>query len=76
MCTQIFGIGDNPASDIRGANAAGAPWVSVLVRTGVFRGPSGGNSASDPAHIVVEDVEAAVVAGLHHTRNLKWHSMR
>ena len=46
---QIFGIGDNPASDIRGANRAGPPWVSVLVRTGVFRG--GANSASDPAQV-------------------------
>ena len=30
-------IGDNPAGDIRGANSAGAPWVSVLVRTGLFK---------------------------------------
>ena len=27
-------IGDNPAADIRGANAAEGPWRSILVRTG------------------------------------------
>jgi len=32
---NIYMIGDNPASDIRGANAIG--WPSFLVRTGVFR---------------------------------------
>ena len=30
----IFAVGDNPAADVRGANAAGAPWTSILVRTG------------------------------------------
>ena len=30
----IFAVGDNPAADVRGANAAGPPWVSCLVRTG------------------------------------------
>ena len=37
---------DNPASDVRGANAAGGPWRSVLVRTGVFHGV--GNDAGAP----------------------------
>ncbi len=41
--------------------------MSVLVRTGVFRG--GTNSDSDPAAIVVADVEEAVAAGLHRTRS-------
>lgn len=71
---QVFAVGDNPAADVRGANRAGPPWVSVLVRTGVFRG--GKNSDTDPAQIVVDDVEAAVEAGLHRTRSLRWHSMR
>lgn len=31
---NIYMIGDNPKSDIRGANAA--KWKSILVRTGVF----------------------------------------
>ena len=29
-------IGDNPKSDIRGANRFGGKWKSVLVRTGIF----------------------------------------
>ena len=30
----VYMVGDNPASDIRGANRMGAPWESVLVLTG------------------------------------------
>ncbi len=44
-------VGDNPAADVRGANRAGPPWVSVLVRTGVFSGPPGSNSPKDPAQV-------------------------
>jgi HAD superfamily hydrolase (TIGR01450 family) len=55
---RIFMIGDNPRSDIRGANAAGAPWHSVLVRTGVFRG--GDNDPDDPAKSVLPSVREAV----------------
>lgn len=33
---RIYGIGDNPASDIQGANHAGKHWRSVLVETGIF----------------------------------------
>jgi ribonucleotide monophosphatase NagD (HAD superfamily) len=58
----VYMVGDNPAADVRGANAAGAPWVSVLVRSGVFAG--GANCAVDPAHMVVHDVEEAVEAVL------------
>lgn len=57
--SKLFMVGDNPAADIRGANTAGAPWVSVLVRTGVFRGPHA-NDLSDPAHVVVDDISRAV----------------
>lgn len=32
--SSIFAVGDNPAADVRGANARGPPWVSVLVQTG------------------------------------------
>jgi HAD superfamily hydrolase (TIGR01456 family) len=32
----VYGVGDNPASDIEGANQYG--WGSVLVKTGVFDG--------------------------------------
>lgn len=37
----IYGIGDNPHSDIHGANQAGAHWTSILVRTGVFQDADG-----------------------------------
>ncbi|KAK7685319.1 hypothetical protein QCA50_011682 [Cerrena zonata] len=53
---HVYMVGDNPESDIAGANAAG--WNSVLVRTGVYD-PSQG----PPTHIPtreVEDVEEAV----------------
>ncbi|KAG1046649.1 hypothetical protein G6F46_007586 [Rhizopus delemar] len=53
---NIYAVGDNPAADIKGANAYG--WTSVLVRTGVFTGK--GNSSQYPAHIVCENVEEAV----------------
>ncbi|PWN99207.1 HAD-superfamily hydrolase [Tilletiopsis washingtonensis] len=53
-------VGDNPASDIAGANGYG--WASALVRTGVFRDVEG-----PPAHqptIIVDDVEGAVLHAL------------
>ncbi|KAG1677369.1 hypothetical protein FOA52_010748 [Chlamydomonas sp. UWO 241] len=71
----IYAVGDNPAADVRGANAAGHPWVSVLVRTGVFQGP-GTNCAIDPAAVTVPCVEAAVDAGLHRARASRFYSMR
>ncbi|GIM10255.1 hypothetical protein Vretimale_14057 [Volvox reticuliferus] len=71
----IYAVGDNPAADVRGANQAGNPWVSVLVRTGVFQGP-GTNCDVDTARVAVDDVAAAVDAALHHTRSMHWHSMR
>jgi ribonucleotide monophosphatase NagD (HAD superfamily) len=72
---KVFAVGDNPAADVRGANAAGHPWVSVLVRTGVFKSAAA-NCVVDPAHIVVDDVEHAITAAYHHLRSVKWHSMR
>lgn len=71
----IYAVGDNPAADVRGANQAGGPWVSVLVRTGVFQGP-GPNCDIDTARIAVDDVADAVAAGLHRSRSSRWHSMR
>jgi HAD superfamily hydrolase (TIGR01456 family) len=57
----FYGIGDNPASDIRGANNRDG-WKSVLVRTGVFphREDDWENDPNDPADIVEEDVWEAV----------------
>jgi ribonucleotide monophosphatase NagD (HAD superfamily) len=48
---NIYMIGDNPKSDIRGGNAAG--WKTILLRTGVFKGD---NDALDPATYVVDDI--------------------
>jgi hypothetical protein len=76
LFSGIYAVGDNPAADVRGANTAGTPWVSVLVRTGVWQGRGAKNSDTDPAHVVVHDVLGAVQAGLHRTRLARWHSMR
>ncbi len=54
----FFGIGDNPLSDIRGANAAGPSWKSILVRTGMFQGVA--NDPLDPADVVLQDLTQAV----------------
>lgn len=53
----IYAIGDNPPSDVRGANARGDPWRSVLVRTGNFQGQ---NDETDAAHVVFDNVAHAV----------------
>ncbi|KAF9268774.1 HAD hydrolase [Marasmius fiardii PR-910] len=54
---SMYMIGDNPASDIAGANAAG--WSSILVHTGVYDPNSGAPPAHLPTH-QAPDVEAAV----------------
>lgn len=33
VSTRLWGVGDNPAADIRGANNAGERWRSALVKT-------------------------------------------
>ncbi len=71
----IYAVGDNPKADIAGARSQGAPWVPVLVRTGVFS-EDAPNDAEHPADIVVDDVAGAVEAALHRTRSSLWHSMR
>ncbi|CAO1613985.1 unnamed protein product [Parajaminaea phylloscopi] len=53
---NVWMIGDNPASDIRGGRDFG--WKTALVRTGVYR-----DALGDPQYrptILVDDVEAAV----------------
>jgi len=64
---NIYMVGDNIESDIKGANAAG--WRTILVRTGVYD-PSDQSSrtaalrrAHKPGH-EVEDVFEAVEAGV------------
>lgn len=56
--SRFYAIGDNPKSDIRGANNCGDQWTSILVRTGVFDGM--GNDEDDPAEVVVDDILNAV----------------
>ncbi|KAI0010422.1 HAD-superfamily subfamily IIA hydrolase [Xylariaceae sp. FL0662B] len=59
---RVYMIGDNPESDVRGANEfvspLGTKWSSVLVRTGVYsedRGPP-----TRTPQVVVDDVAKAV----------------
>ena len=65
---RVYMVGDNPESDIMGANnyrsQRRTEWVSVLVKTGVFReGESRYDFGKRPElkpGIIVEDVRAAV----------------
>lgn len=57
---RVYMVGDNPESDIAGANGFG--WESVLVRTGVFRGET--NDATHPAKVVSKDVLEGVITAL------------
>jgi HAD superfamily hydrolase (TIGR01456 family) len=56
---RYYGIGDNPASDIRGANQAGSNWRSILVKTGLYREGDELVSEETP-HFVEENVLEAV----------------
>ena len=57
--TNIYMVGDNPKSDIRGAKAAG--WKTILVETGVFKkSEERQNDPEDPADYVVKDVREAI----------------
>ena len=56
-------IGDNPESDIAGANAKN--WTSILVKTGVFKPEDpetsqNGNDRNHPATHVVETFKDAI----------------
>ncbi|KAL9102040.1 MAG: hypothetical protein Q9163_002773 [Psora crenata] len=71
---KVYMVGDNPESDILGANqyksAFGSTWVSILVRSGVY---SGGEPAHKP-RVIVDDVWDAVQwamddAGARHFRD-------
>eukprot|EP00939_MAST-03C_sp_MAST-3C-sp1_P001507 g1507.t1 len=57
---RIYMVGDNPRSDIKGANAMG--WESVLVRTGKFPKDQE-NDATNPAkHVVAGAIDAVRLA--------------
>ncbi|OLY82092.1 putative CDP-alcohol phosphatidyltransferase class-I family protein [Smittium mucronatum] len=55
---DVFAIGDNPYSDIAGANSNG--WKSVLVCTGVYQGTPDSNHHVHKATKVTSDVYQAV----------------
>ncbi|CAI5715263.1 unnamed protein product [Hyaloperonospora brassicae] len=55
---RIYMVGDNPKTDIRGANEAGGRWKSVLTLTGMHTGPE--NDVEYPAYKVVDDVVQAL----------------
>ena len=65
---RVYAVGDNPHTDIAGANDAGVHWTSMLVRTGIFGGGAGADSTSNdalhPADFVVADCWAAVQTAL------------
>lgn len=52
----IVGVGDNPLSDIAGANSRGAGWTSCLVRTGCYHEGMDTNGAK----LVCDDILACV----------------
>ncbi len=60
----VYMVGDNPESDIRGANEYRSPegtaWTSVLVRTGVWDPRRAGGEPRHRPRAIVDDVAAAV----------------
>lgn len=67
--SAIYSIGDTRNTDVRGANNAGRPWHSVLVQTGTKYHYDEGKE-EDPADIVSEDVDTAILAALEHAKGL------
>ena len=70
---RVYMVGDNPESDIRGANTYESPhgieWLSLLTRTGVYRDQDGRRPTYEPTAIV-DDVKAAVQWAL---KESNWH---
>lgn len=65
---RVYMVGDNPESDIRGANefapADGTQWESILVRTGVFQPTKAEPAPRYKPTVIVDDVVDAVVWAL------------
>lgn len=59
---KIYMVGDNPASDIKGANDMG--WESLLVRTGVYKESDGNRIVAHPTGGIFENVLGAVQYGI------------
>ncbi|KAJ9603820.1 hypothetical protein H2200_012006 [Cladophialophora chaetospira] len=70
---KVYMVGDNPESDIRGANdyesPQGVEWISLLTRTGVYRDQDGRRPTWEP-RAIVDDVKAAVQWAL---KDSGWH---
>ena len=62
---NVYMVGDNPASDIRGANLykspSGTAWDSILVKTGVYKS---GTKPEYVPKVIARDVSAAVQLAL------------
>lgn len=56
--SAIYMVGDNPESDIRGANVSG--WKSMLLRTGVFKDADWETTVHRPSEGVFDNVLQAV----------------
>lgn len=56
---KIYMVGDNPESDIKGANDNG--WESVLLRTGVYKDDDYNTMVAKPTVGVFNNVEDAVI---------------
>lgn len=54
---KVYALGDNPASDIAGANRHG--WIGVLVETGVFR-PGTPLPVTEKPEVIVKNVEEGI----------------
>lgn len=65
---RVYMIGDNPESDIRGANEFcpedGTEWVSILVRTGVWQETVAEREPRFRPRVIVDDVVDAIVWAL------------
>lgn len=66
---RVYMIGDNPESDIRGANdfkaEDGTEWIPILVRTGVWRQTAAEREPRYKPAVIVDDVVDAVVWALN-----------
>ncbi|KAG6075377.1 hypothetical protein E4U30_005444 [Claviceps sp. LM220 group G6] len=65
---RVYMIGDNPESDIRGANEFcpddGTEWVSILVKTGVWQKTAAKKEPRYRPAVIVDDVVDAIVWAL------------
>ncbi|RDA84853.1 hypothetical protein CP532_2072 [Ophiocordyceps camponoti-leonardi (nom. inval.)] len=76
---RVYMIGDNPESDIRGANEFhpedGTEWIPILVRTGVWKKTA---AEPEPRHrpaVIVDDVMEAVSWALENEgQSMQMHS--